>query len=69
MGTQAHAGAGATGNRAVLAAGPADVDAVLAGLQTGRQGLTADEAARRLAETGPNAIPDEHRSVLAELGT
>ena len=51
-----------------VAAG-ADVDAVLAGLKTGRQGLTASAAARRLAETGPNVIPEEHRSLLAELGS
>jgi H+-transporting ATPase len=51
-----------------MAAG-ADAGSVLAGLKTSRQGLTAAEAARRLAETGPNAIPEEQHSLLAELGS
>jgi H+-transporting ATPase len=49
--------------------GRADVEATLAGLQTSRDGLAAAEAGRRLAETGPNAIPEEHHSVLAELAS
>ena len=72
MGTQAQAGdrpgSAGTGQAAGPAA-PADVDTVLAGLTATRQGLSGDEAARRLAETGPNAIPEKHRSVLAELGS
>ena len=55
-------------HQASQAAAPADVDSVLARLETSRQGLSAGEAARRLTETGPNAIPEKHRSVLAELG-
>jgi Cation transporter/ATPase, N-terminus len=62
MGTDTQAGGLAGGT----AAG-GDAESVLAGLRTSRQGLTAAEA-RRLAETGPNAIPEEHRSLLAELG-
>jgi H+-transporting ATPase len=57
-----HAGPGGT------AAG-AEAGSVLAGLKTSREGLTAAEAARRLVENGPNAIPGEHRSLLAELGS
>ena len=47
----------------------ADVAAVLAGLHTTREGLAAAEAATRLAEAGPNAIPEKHRSVLAEVAS
>ena len=72
MGTQAQAGDrhGQSGSgQAAGPAAPADVDAVLAGLTASRDGLSAEEAARRLAETGPNSIPEKHRSVLAELGS
>ena len=72
MGTDTQAGGRSGPAQAGLAGGTAagtDVDAVLAGLKTSRQGLTAQEAARRLAEMGPNAIPEEHRSLLAELGS
>ena len=41
----------------------------LAKLNATRDGLSAAEAARRLAKTGPNAIPEEHRSLLAELAS
>jgi H+-transporting ATPase len=34
---------------------------------TGSDGLSSDEAARRLAEVGPNEIAEERRSVLLEL--
>jgi H+-transporting ATPase len=61
--TQASIGSGHAGGTA-----DADAGSVLASLKTSRQGLTAREAARRLAEAGPNAIPEEHRSLLAELG-
>ncbi|MGE5288881.1 MAG: plasma-membrane proton-efflux P-type ATPase [Micromonosporaceae bacterium] len=62
------------GGQAGAVAGPgaapgADAAAVLAGLDTSRDGLTAGEAARRLAEAGPNAIAEEHRSVLAEVAS
>ena len=66
MGTDTQAG-GRPGPAGGTAAG-AGPGSVLAGLKTSRQGLTAAEAGRRLAETGPNAIPEEHRSLLAELG-
>jgi Cation transporter/ATPase, N-terminus len=72
MGTDTQAGGRsgpAGGGLAGGTAAGADADLVLAGLKTSRQGLTAAEAARRLAETGPNAIPEEHRSLLAELGS
>jgi H+-transporting ATPase len=72
MGTDTKAGGRSGPAQAGLAGGTAagaDADSVLAGLKTSRQGLTAAEAARRLAETGPNAIPEEHRSLLAELGS
>ncbi len=49
--------------------GPADVESVLATLNCGRDGLTGAEAARRLADTGPNAIPERHRSLIAEFGS
>ena len=42
---------------------------MLARLKASRQGLTGGEAAGRLAETGPNAIPEEHKSLLAEMGS
>ncbi len=67
--TQATGRAGDAGQVAGAIPAAADADTVLAGLKTGRQGLTAAEAARRLAETGPNALPEEHRSLLAELGS
>ena len=51
----------------VKAAGGAE--GVLARLGSGRQGLPAGEAARRLEAAGPNAIPEKHRSLLAELGS
>ncbi len=40
---------------------------VLADLQTSADGLTMAEAAKRLAEHGPNTLPEEHRSMLATL--
>ena len=46
-----------------------DTDALLALLGTDGQGLTGDEAARRLAATGPNSIADERTRALAELAT
>ncbi len=72
MGTDTQAGGRSGPVQAGLAGGAAagaDAGSVLAGLKTSRQGLTAQEAARRLAETGPNAISEEHRSLLAELGS
>jgi H+-transporting ATPase len=72
MGTDARAqGAAGAGEprAAATTAAPAGVDSVLPQLKASRQGLTAGEAARRLAETGPNAIPEKHRSMLAELGS
>ncbi|ABD05978.1 ATPase, E1-E2 type [Rhodopseudomonas palustris HaA2] len=38
-----------------------DADCVLAGLSTDRGGLSSDEAARRLATYGPNALPEASR--------
>ena len=68
MGTDAQAdGRARLAGQVDAAQGPEDVDAVLAGLKSSRSGLTAAEASRRLAETGPNEIPEEHRSLLAEL--
>ena len=49
--------------------GGRDTDALLALLGTDGQGLTGDEAARRLAATGPNSIADERTRALAELAT
>jgi H+-transporting ATPase len=40
---------------------------VLAGLETSEAGLSGDEARRRLASVGPNAIAEKRRSVLKEL--
>jgi H+-transporting ATPase len=46
-----------------------NTDAALARLQASRHGLSGEEAARRLAEMGPNAMPEERRSLLAELAS
>ena len=40
---------------------------VLAGLETSEAGLSGDEARRRLASVGPNAIAEKRRSVLKQL--
>ena len=37
-------------------------DQVIANWKTGPDGLTSDEAARRLAQYGPNAIKEEKRT-------
>ena len=42
-------------------------DAVLGALQTSIDGLSAAQAAERLATTGPNRLPQERRSTLARL--
>jgi H+-transporting ATPase len=42
-------------------------DALLAGLKTTRHGLTEQEAAKRLAEHGPNAIPEHRVSPLLQF--
>ncbi len=47
----------------------AGVEEVLAGLDTDSQGLSSQEAARRLASVGPNAIPEKRRSAWAELAS
>ena len=65
-GTAGGAGPGAAGTGP---GGGSDVAAVLADLNTSRDGLTAGEAARRLAEVGPNAIAEKHRGVLAEVAS
>ncbi|MHB1433231.1 MAG: HAD-IC family P-type ATPase, partial [Streptosporangiaceae bacterium] len=49
--------------------GPADVESVLASLNCGLDGLTGAEAARRLASVGPNAIAEQHRGLLAQVGS
>ena len=61
MSTDVHARQGASG--------PADVESVLATLNCGQDGLTGAEAAARLASAGPNAIPEPHRSLIAEFGS
>ncbi len=42
----------------------ASVSEVFADLHTSPDGLDSEEAARRLAEHGPNALPEEHKSTL-----
>lgn len=49
-----------------VAAG-ASLEDVLAHLDAGPEGLSADEAQRRLASVGPNTVLEQHRGVLAEL--
>ncbi len=69
--TSANGYAQARAGREAPAGGgdPADVEATLARLKTSRDGLATVEAGRRLAETGPNAIAEKRRSVLAEVGS
>ena len=57
------------GAEVLAGGGRAAAEATLAGLKTSRDGLAAAEAARRLAETGPNVIAEQRRSVLAEVGS
>ncbi len=45
----------------------APIDDVLASLSTSTEGLSGDEAARRLEEHGPNAIPEKHENAVAKF--
>ncbi len=45
----------------------ASVEDVLTQLGADPEGLAGDEARARLASVGPNAVPEQHRGVLAEL--
>jgi H+-transporting ATPase len=47
--------------------GKVPIDDLLAGLTTSREGLSDDEAARRLAAHGPNAIAEHRTSALLEF--
>jgi H+-transporting ATPase len=48
---------------------PAGIDSILAALHTQRDGLTQDEAASRLAEVGPNELPEEKVNPFLRLLT
>ena len=49
--------------------GTASADDVLERLGASREGFSSDEAQRMLASVGPNAIAEERRSLLSELGS
>lgn len=55
-------------NLTIAAAATIDADDALKRLATSQEGLSSDEAAQRLAETGPNEIADRHASAFAVFG-
>lgn len=67
--TPSVAGASPTVAAGTSRAGDETVEALLARLGGSRDGLTSAQADQRLRQVGPNALPQQRRSVLAEAGS